>query len=89
MLLPGLTGEVQIIIAERANAVSIPRRALVGEYLYVVEGGALARRKIVKGYEGMNQVEIVSGLKEGELVVVEQQDKFREGDRVRTQVLSN
>ncbi len=89
VLLPGLTGEVSIIIAERANAVIIPRRALVGEYVYVVEGGSLVRRKVAKGYEGMNQVEIVTGLAPGELVVIEQQDRFREGERVRTQVLPN
>lgn len=89
VLLPGLTGEVQIIIAERANAVTIPRRALVGEYVYAVEGGRLARRKVTKGYEGMNSVEIVSGLQAGEPVVVEQQDRYREGERVRTQVLPN
>ena len=89
VLLPGLTGEVSIIIAERANAVIIPRRALVGEYVYIVEGGSLVRRKVTKGYEGMNQVEIVNGLAQGELVVVEQQDRFREGERVRTRLLSN
>ena len=89
VLLPGLTGEVSIIIAERANAVIVPRRALVGEYVYAVAGGKLALRKVVKGYESLNQVEIVTGLSEGEEVVVEQQDRFREGDRVRTQVLSN
>lgn len=89
VLLPGLTGEVQIIIAERANAVTIPRRALVGEYVYVVDGGRLERRKVTKGYEGLNSVEIVSGLKAGEQVVVEQQDRYREGERVRTQVLPN
>ena len=89
VLLPGLTGEASIIIAERANAIIIPRRALVGEYVYVVEGGSLVRRKVAKGYEGMNQVEIVTGLAQGELVVVEQQDRFREGEHVRTQVLPN
>lgn len=88
-LKPGLTGEVSIIIAKRANAVVVPRRALVGEYLYVVEGSRLALRKVVKGYEGLNEVEIVSGLQAGEQVVVEQQDRYREGERVRTQVLPN
>jgi len=88
-LLPGLTGEVSIIIAERANALIIPPRALVGEYVYVVEGGKLALRKVKKGYDSLNQVEILTGLQEGEQVVVEQQDRFREGDRVRTQLLSN
>jgi len=89
VLLPGLTGEVSIIIAERPNAVVVPRRALVGEYLYVANGSRLERRKIVKGYAGLNQVEILTGLKVGELVVVEQQDRFSEGQRVRAQVLPN
>jgi RND family efflux transporter MFP subunit len=88
-LVPGITGEVSIIIAERANAVIIPRRALVGEYVYVVESGQLALRKVVKGYDSLNQVEILTGLQEGEEVVVEQQDRFREGERVRTQALTN
>ncbi|MBI2813929.1 MAG: efflux RND transporter periplasmic adaptor subunit [Opitutae bacterium] len=89
VLLPGLTGEVLIIIAERANAVIIPRRALVGEYVYVVEGGRLVRRKVTKGYESLNQVEILGGVTAGESVVVEQQDRYREGERVRAQVLPN
>jgi len=88
-LLPGLTGEVSIIIAERANAVIIPRRALIGEHVYVATGGRLELRKVEKGYDSLNQVEIVKGLAAGEQVVVEQQDRFREGDRVRARLLPN
>lgn len=87
-LLPGLTGETQIIIAERANAVIIPRRAMVGDYVYVVTGGKLELRKVVKGYQGLNQVEIITGVQEGEQILVEQQDRFRDGDRVRTKALT-
>ncbi|MBI3885488.1 MAG: efflux RND transporter periplasmic adaptor subunit [Opitutae bacterium] len=89
VLVPGLTGEVSIVIAERNNAVIIPRRALVGDFVYVVDGSKLVLRKIQKGYESLNQVEILSGLDAGEEVVVEQQDRFRDGDRVRPQVLPN
>jgi RND family efflux transporter MFP subunit len=89
VLLPGLTGEVSIIIAERPNAVVIPRRALIGEYVYVVAGGKVQQRKVVKGYDSLNVVEILSGIEAGETVIVEQLDRFREGDRVRTQVLPN
>lgn len=88
-LVPGLTGEVSIIIAERDNAVIIPRRALIGDYVLVVEGSKVAQRKIERGYESLNQVEVRKGLKLGELVIVEQQDRFREGDRVRTETESN
>jgi RND family efflux transporter MFP subunit len=87
VLLPGLTGEVSIIISERPNAVIIPRRALIGEYVYVVAGGRVEQRKVVKGYDSLNRVEITSGLEAGETVIIEQLDRFREGDRVRTQVL--
>lgn len=88
-LVPGLTGEVSIIISERNNAVIIPRRALVGSFVYVVEGSKVSLRSVQKGYESLNQVEIVTGLQAGEQVVVEQQDRFRDGDRVRVQILSN
>ena len=89
VLVPGLTGEVSIVISERDNAVIIPRRALVGDFVYVVDGSKVGLRKIQKGYESLNQVEIVTGLQDGEQVIVEQQDRFRDGDRVRVQLLSN
>ncbi|MDI1318775.1 MAG: efflux RND transporter periplasmic adaptor subunit [bacterium] len=88
-LLPGLTGEVSIIIAERADALIIPRRALVGDYVYVAAGGALERRKVTKGFDSFNKVEILTGLQAGDEVVVEQQDRFRDGDRVRSRLLTN
>lgn len=88
-LVPGLTGEVSIIISERANAIIIPRRALIGDYLYVLEGSTVARRQVQKGYESLNQVEIVKGLEVDEQVIVEQQDLFREGDRVRVRAAQN
>ncbi len=89
VLAPGLTGEVSIVISERANAVIVPRRALVGEYVYVATGGKLERRRIEKGYESLNQVEILKGVAVDDLVVVEQLDRYRDGDRVRTQNVQN
>ncbi|MBX3736336.1 MAG: efflux RND transporter periplasmic adaptor subunit [Candidatus Didemnitutus sp.] len=86
VLVPGLTGEVSIIISERKNSILIPRRALVGDYVYVANGSKLERRKVEKGFEGLNQVEILKGLNVDENVVVEEQDRFRDGDRVRTEL---
>lgn len=86
VLVPGLTGEVSIIISERKDAVLIPRRALIGDYIYAVNGSTLERRKVEKGFEGLNQLEVIKGLKVDELVVVEELDRFRDGDRVRTQL---
>ena len=81
-LIPGLTGEVSIITAERSNTVIMPRRALIGEKVMVVSDGIIEIRTVESGYESLNEVEIVSGLAVGELVVIEELDLFRDGDRV-------
>jgi multidrug efflux pump subunit AcrA (membrane-fusion protein) len=88
-VMPGLTGEATITIAERPNAVTIPRRALVGDYVYLVEGGRVIQRKVEKGYDSLSVVEILKGVDNGAQVIVEQQDRFRSGDRVRTEALDN
>ena len=83
-LVPGLTGEVSIVTAERSNTVIIPRRALIGDKVMVVNEGVIEVRSVEAGYESLNEVEIVSGLNAGDLVVVEELDLFRDGDRVKT-----
>jgi len=81
-LVPGLTGEVSIVTAERSNTVIIPRRALIGDKVMVVNDGVVEVRSVEAGYESLNEVEILSGLEVGELVVTEELDLFRDGDRV-------
>ncbi|RME70081.1 MAG: efflux RND transporter periplasmic adaptor subunit [Verrucomicrobia bacterium] len=82
-LIPGITGEVSIVLDERPNALVIPRSALFGEKVFVVENNRVQVRDVQLGYTGLNLVEVLSGLEEGELVIVDEVDRFREGDRVR------
>jgi len=84
-LVPGLTGEVSIVIGERDAETIVPRRALRGNELFVVQNGVIQLRKTQVGYVGLNQVEILGGLRPGELVIVDELDRLRPGDRVRTQ----
>lgn len=86
-LVPGLTGEASIVIGQRDAGAIIPRRALRGNEVFVVSGGRVELRSVKLGYVALNQAEILEGLKEGELVIVEELDLFRPGMRVRTQVL--
>ncbi len=83
-LVPGLTGEVAIVIGERDSRTVIQRRALRGNRVYVVQGGRVQERTVVVGYVGINQAEILSGVQNGESVIVEDLERFREGARVRT-----
>ncbi|MEO6567536.1 MAG: efflux RND transporter periplasmic adaptor subunit [Opitutaceae bacterium] len=82
-LVPGLTGEVSILTGTHPNALNIPRRALRGSHVFVVNDNRVSFRKIETGFTSLNEVEVLSGLNEGDLVVVDQLDKFRDGDRVK------
>jgi|UniRef100_UPI004049CBA0 RND family efflux transporter MFP subunit len=82
-LVPGITGEVTIVVGERDAKAKIPRRALFGNYVYVVEDGRVHLRNVETGYVDMISVEILKGLSPGQQVVIDQLDRFREGDRVR------
>lgn len=83
LLIPGITGEVSIVIAQRENAVVIPRRSLIGDEVYLLVDGVIEARQVEPGFTALNKVEIVSGLDAGELVVIENFDRLRPGDRVR------
>ncbi|HEY4301552.1 MAG TPA: efflux RND transporter periplasmic adaptor subunit [Candidatus Didemnitutus sp.] len=83
MLVPGLTGEVAIMIGSRDAATIIPRRALRGNEVLVVNDDTVEVRKIRLGYVSMNDVEVLEGLREGDQVVVEDLDQFRPGSHVR------
>ena len=82
-LVPGITGEVSIIVAEREDSVLVPRRALFDNRVYVVVEGKVAMRQVDVGYVALSVAEITKGLVLGDQVIVEELDKFRDGDRVR------
>lgn len=82
VLVPGLTGEGYLVKDERADAVLIPRRALIGNLVYVVSGGVVDVRRVRPGYIGLNAVEILEGIEEGDLVVLENQNLLKPDQRV-------
>jgi len=85
-LVPGLSGEASIIVGQRADVLIIPRRALLGDYVLVIDGDRVKQRRVTRGYESLNEVEIASGLKEGDRVITDNLDAYRENDRVRVAV---
>jgi RND family efflux transporter MFP subunit len=85
-LVPGITGETSITVGEHENTLIVPRRAVSGRSLLVVDGGRVELRHVVLGYTSLNEVEVLSGVKEGEPVIAEQLDQFQPGDHVRISV---
>jgi RND family efflux transporter MFP subunit len=86
-LVPGLTGEVSIIIDTRDSKTVIPRRALRGNQVFVVKGGEVQLRTVELGYVALNKAEILKGVEQGENVIVEDLDQFQPGEHVRAKVV--
>ena len=85
-LAPGMFGRFDIAYEEHADALVIPRAALVEEdsqtVVYVVNDGAAVRRPIETGIEENGLVEVLSGLGENELIVITGHGSLRDGSRV-------
>ena len=71
---PNASVNVQIVIGEKRSVLAIPRAALYrdGEshFVYRLEEGRARRRQVSVGLIGINEVEIVSGLKDGDRVIL-------------------
>ncbi|MGE5476696.1 MAG: efflux RND transporter periplasmic adaptor subunit [Bacteroidales bacterium] len=82
-LLVGMTTEVNIVTAEKADALLVPASALVDGKLFVVEDGKTALRPVTLGVRGRNRVEVVAGLTAADRVVTTPPAGLKAGERVR------
>lgn len=85
-LRPGMFASVYLQTDVHEQALVVPKEALVlesiGDSVYVVEGDAVSRRDVEVGYSETDAVEILSGVAEGERVVVVGQDALTQGTPV-------
>jgi RND family efflux transporter MFP subunit len=78
----GMFGRVSLISVKDHESVTIPRQALVGSTkkprLYVVENGIARLRDIVVGSQVGTNLEVLSGLKEAETIVLSGQNNLKD-----------
>ncbi|MBT7867097.1 MAG: hypothetical protein HN763_12180, partial [Opitutales bacterium] len=79
----GLTGDATITLDERENAMQVPRQALVNDAVLVVENETVSRRPVRLGYKSVTMLEILEGLSDDDVVIVEDIHLFEEGERVK------
>lgn len=86
-LRPGMFARVMLFTSDVRDSVLVPEESLfpVGEekFVYRVVDGKAQRQKVDIGQRREGRVEIVSGLKAGDVVVTAGQIKLREGAAVR------
>ncbi len=78
---------VRIVMDTRRNVLMVERGPFLdqdgGHFAYVVDGHTAVRRPISAGTSSMASVEILSGLKAGDRIVVSGSDQFNNADQVR------
>jgi RND family efflux transporter MFP subunit len=88
-LMAGMTGEMNIITGAHKNALLVPTRALLVDQALVVNKGIVNPRTVNVGFRTLDFSEALSGLAEGDRVIVSNQDKFRSGEPVRQRLVSS
>jgi RND family efflux transporter MFP subunit len=86
-LMAGMTGEMNIITGTHENALLVPTRALLVDQVWIVKDGKVQRRTVKPGYRTLDFTEALSGLAEGDHVVLSDQDKLRLGQMVRQRMI--
>lgn len=85
-LRPGLFVRVTITAAERASALLVPESAIVPQggrrLVYRVEDGKVTQAEVRLGKRQAGEVEVVEGLRPGDVVVTAGQQRLREGAAV-------
>lgn len=84
----GMNGDVELILSEKKGVVSIPQSAIVEEngnsFVWVVkDDGKAAKIPVETGVSSINDIEILNGLEEGNLVVERPPSQIEEGHKIR------
>ncbi len=82
-LRPGMFGRFSIIYENRNDALLIPRVAVLdtdgGDSVFVVSNGVARRQQVTTGHAANGRIEVISGLSDGDQVVVIGHNALRDG----------
>jgi RND family efflux transporter MFP subunit len=86
-LLPGMYAETVLQLSDRKDVLVVPMEAVTqnaGEARILVVNGqnVVEERKVKLGAQGKSRVEVLSGLTEGDRIIVGSQSQFRSGEKV-------
>jgi RND family efflux transporter MFP subunit len=86
-LLPGMYAETVLELADRKDVLVVPMEAVAqnageAKILVVSPQNIVEERKVKLGLQGKSRVEVLSGLTEGERVIIGNQSQFRSGEKV-------
>lgn len=78
----GMSGEVNVVVGRKEGVLLAPSEAEADGFVWLVDGRRVKKQPVKAGVRDLLRVEILDGLAEGALVVIEGQDKLQDGARV-------
>ncbi len=70
-LLPGYSADVEVILANREDVLRVPSQAVLeGDHVLMLVDDKIEERTVEIGVSNWQHTEVVSGLEEGEVVIV-------------------
>ncbi len=87
-LVPGMFARLNLILKSEKDTIAVPSEAVIVtpkglRVAYVVEEGKARQRKITTGIEGGGKIQILSGVKAGDQIVVAGNEKLKDGMEIR------
>jgi RND family efflux transporter MFP subunit len=83
----GMNGDVEIILEERENILSVPSSAIMKRkekyYLFVVHNGIVQKKEVTIGLEAETETEIKQGINEKDELVIEKISELKDGQRIK------
>jgi RND family efflux transporter MFP subunit len=90
LLVPGMFAEVDLRLEQRTNALTIPVTAVSRSEressVFAVTDSVVGQRPVKTGLETATRVEILSGLKDGDFVIVGNRAELKPGQRVHSKL---
>ncbi len=86
-LRPGMFAKIDIVLARKDSVIVIPKDIIIssqrGKSVFVVDNGTADEKRITIGYENQNEVEITSGLKMNDRLVIKGFETLKNRSKVK------
>jgi membrane fusion protein, multidrug efflux system len=86
-LRPGMFAKADIVLARKDSVVVIPKDIIIsnqrGKSVFIVDNGTAIEKRITLGYETQNEVEITSGLKKNDRLVIKGFETLKNRSKVK------
>ncbi len=84
---PGMFARARLILSKKEKVLTISKAGIIREggktYVFVVQGNKAVKKEITVGLESDQRVEVISGIKSGDMVITKGQAYLEDGDQVQ------